>query len=89
MMDAFELPRTLVQSLQRRAAQTPDQLALRFLAETAREHDCAIRVGVNCGSVDPVTRARHPDDDIAAMVDSALQHCGMLDESVTHKVGVS
>ncbi|WP_439854944.1 non-ribosomal peptide synthetase [Pseudomonas yamanorum] len=37
MMDAFELPRTLVQSLQRRAAQTPDQLALRFLAETAEQ----------------------------------------------------
>ena len=37
MMDAFELPRTLVQSLQRRAAQTPDQVALRFLAESA-EH---------------------------------------------------
>ncbi|WP_330214017.1 non-ribosomal peptide synthetase [Pseudomonas sp. Z18(2022)] len=36
-MDAFELPRTLVQSLQRRAAQTPDQLALRFLAETAEQ----------------------------------------------------
>ncbi|NMX66682.1 non-ribosomal peptide synthetase [Pseudomonas sp. WS 5111] len=35
MMDAFELPRTLVQSLQRRAAQTPDQVALRFLAESA------------------------------------------------------
>ncbi|MGY2290044.1 non-ribosomal peptide synthetase [Pseudomonas sp. SDO528_S397] len=33
-MDAFELPRTLAESLQRRAAQTPDQLALRFLAET-------------------------------------------------------
>jgi len=37
MMDAFELPRTLVQSLQRRAAQTPDRLALRFLAETAEQ----------------------------------------------------
>ncbi|MBJ2240825.1 non-ribosomal peptide synthetase [Pseudomonas sp. MF6768] len=37
MMDAFELPRTLVQSLQRRAAQTPDQVALRFLAESAAE----------------------------------------------------
>jgi amino acid adenylation domain-containing protein/non-ribosomal peptide synthase protein (TIGR01720 family) len=37
MMDAFELPRTLVQSLQRRAAQTPDQLALRFLAEAAEQ----------------------------------------------------
>ena len=35
MMDAFELPRTLVQSLQRRATQTPDQVALRFLAESA------------------------------------------------------
>ncbi|CAM2990271.1 non-ribosomal peptide synthase domain TIGR01720/amino acid adenylation domain-containing protein [Pseudomonas gessardii] len=35
MMDALELPRTLVQSLQRRAAQTPDQVALRFLAESA------------------------------------------------------
>ncbi|MDY7534543.1 non-ribosomal peptide synthetase [Pseudomonas sp. Bout1] len=38
MMDAFELPRTLVQSLQRRAEQTPDQLALRFLAETAGQN---------------------------------------------------
>ena len=37
MMDAFELPRTLVQSLQRRAAQTPDQVALRFLAESAEQ----------------------------------------------------
>ncbi|WP_438868773.1 non-ribosomal peptide synthetase [Pseudomonas sp. L1(2025)] len=37
MMDAFELPRTLVQSLQRRAAQTPDQVALRFLAESAAD----------------------------------------------------
>ncbi|WP_338723475.1 non-ribosomal peptide synthetase [Pseudomonas tolaasii] len=38
MMDAFELPRTLVESLQRRAAQTPDQVALRFLADTAEQN---------------------------------------------------
>ena len=38
MMDAFELPRTLVQSLQRRAAQTPNQVALRFLAESAEQN---------------------------------------------------
>ncbi|MBY8971156.1 non-ribosomal peptide synthetase [Pseudomonas sp. P867] len=37
MMDAFELPRTLAQSLQRRAAQTPDQVALRFLADSAEQ----------------------------------------------------
>ncbi|MGR3963997.1 non-ribosomal peptide synthetase [Pseudomonas sp. 910_23] len=41
MMDAFELPRTLVQSLQRRAAQTPDQVALRFLADSA-EHSVVL-----------------------------------------------
>ncbi|AKS08856.1 non-ribosomal peptide synthetase [Pseudomonas trivialis] len=41
MMDAFELPQTLVQSLQRRAAQTPDQVALRFLAESA-EHSVVL-----------------------------------------------
>ncbi|NWE20317.1 non-ribosomal peptide synthetase [Pseudomonas sp. P7548] len=41
MMDAFELPQTLVQSLQRRAAQTPDQVALRFLADAA-EHNVVL-----------------------------------------------
>ncbi|HEY5908581.1 MAG TPA: (E)-4-hydroxy-3-methylbut-2-enyl-diphosphate synthase, partial [Vicinamibacteria bacterium] len=52
---------------------------VRFLAEVAREHDCAIRVGVNCGSVDPVTAARFPEDDVAAMVESAVEHCAILD----------
>jgi len=54
---------------------------VRFLADVARAHDCAIRVGVNCGSVDPDLKARHPEDDIAAMVESALQHCALLDEA--------
>jgi (E)-4-hydroxy-3-methylbut-2-enyl-diphosphate synthase len=53
---------------------------VRFLADVARDHDCAIRVGVNCGSVDPEVKAGHPDDDVAAMVASALQHCALLDE---------
>ncbi|MDB5993275.1 MAG: pvdL, partial [Pseudomonas sp.] len=34
MTDAFEIPGTLVHALQRRAALTPDRVALRFLAET-------------------------------------------------------
>jgi len=37
MIDAFELPSTLVQALQRRAALTPDRVALRFLAETPEQ----------------------------------------------------
>jgi (E)-4-hydroxy-3-methylbut-2-enyl-diphosphate synthase len=58
----------------------PVREKVRFLADVAREHDCAIRVGVNCGSVDPALKARHPEDDIAAMVESALEHCALLDE---------
>jgi len=53
---------------------------VRFLVDVAREHDCAIRVGVNCGSVDPEMKARFPEDDVAAMVESALEHCRMLDD---------
>jgi (E)-4-hydroxy-3-methylbut-2-enyl-diphosphate synthase len=52
---------------------------VRFLVGVARDHDCALRVGVNCGSVDPELKARHPADDVAAMVASALEHCGLLD----------
>jgi (E)-4-hydroxy-3-methylbut-2-enyl-diphosphate synthase len=58
----------------------PVREKVRFLADVAREHDCAIRVGVNCGSVDPALKARHPEDDIAAMVESALEHCALLDD---------
>ena len=53
---------------------------VRFLVDVAREHDCAMRVGVNCGSVDPEIKARHPGDDVAAMVESALEHCALLDD---------
>jgi len=58
----------------------PVREKVRFLAEQAREHDCALRVGVNCGSVDPALQARFPEDDVAAMVESALEHCRFLDE---------
>jgi (E)-4-hydroxy-3-methylbut-2-enyl-diphosphate synthase len=53
---------------------------VRFLVDVARAHGCALRVGVNCGSVDPEIRARHGEDDVAAMVESALQHCRLLDD---------
>jgi (E)-4-hydroxy-3-methylbut-2-enyl-diphosphate synthase len=60
-----------------------------FLVAVAREHDLALRVGVNCGSVDPEMKARHPEDDIAAMVDSALDHCRQLDDLGFHRYVVS
>jgi (E)-4-hydroxy-3-methylbut-2-enyl-diphosphate synthase len=59
--------------------QKPFREKVQFLAEVAKEHDCAVRVGVNCGSVDPEMKARHPGNDIHAMVQSALEHCQALD----------
>jgi len=53
---------------------------VQFIVDAAREHDLAIRIGVNCGSVDPDYKARYPDDSIEAMVRSAVDHCEMLDE---------
>ncbi|MCC6238521.1 MAG: flavodoxin-dependent (E)-4-hydroxy-3-methylbut-2-enyl-diphosphate synthase, partial [Dehalococcoidia bacterium] len=49
------------------------------LVEVAREHDLALRVGVNCGSVDPAKDLEFPGDDVGAMVASALEHCAILD----------
>ena len=51
-----------------------------YLVEVAREHDLAIRIGVNCGSVDPEMKARHPEDDVQGMVESALEHCRHMDD---------
>ncbi|MCL4819973.1 MAG: (E)-4-hydroxy-3-methylbut-2-enyl-diphosphate synthase [Vicinamibacteria bacterium] len=58
----------------------PVREKVRFLADVARDHDLALRIGVNCGSVDPELKDRFPDDDVEAMVRSALEHCAMLDE---------
>ncbi len=58
----------------------PQAEKVRFLAQLAREHDLAIRIGVNCGSVDPQVKARYPGDDVEAMVQSALEHCRYLDD---------
>jgi (E)-4-hydroxy-3-methylbut-2-enyl-diphosphate synthase len=51
-----------------------------FLVDVAREHDCAIRVGVNCGSLDPARAVEFAEDSVGAMVASALEHTHLLDE---------
>jgi (E)-4-hydroxy-3-methylbut-2-enyl-diphosphate synthase len=58
----------------------PWQEKVRFIAEIASEHDCAIRVGVNCGSVDPAKLEQYEaDDSISPMLESSLDHCEFLD----------
>jgi len=58
----------------------PWQDKVKFLADTAGENDCAIRVGVNCGSVDPAKLDKYDaDDSITPMLASAFEHCELLD----------
>ena len=53
---------------------------VKFLVQIASEHVCSLRVGVNCGSVDPAKAEKYQrDDSITPMLDSALEHCELLD----------
>ena len=53
---------------------------VKFIVNIAREHDCAIRVGVNCGSVDPAKKEKYdPEDSISPMLESAFDHCEFLE----------
>lgn len=59
----------------------PWQDKVRYLANVAREYDCALRVGVNCGSVDPEKKSKYEaHDTITPMIESATEHCRLLDE---------
>jgi (E)-4-hydroxy-3-methylbut-2-enyl-diphosphate synthase len=60
--------------------QKPWQEKVRYLAQVASDHDCALRVGVNCGSVDPSKASSPPSDDsLFPMLQSAREHCDLLD----------
>jgi (E)-4-hydroxy-3-methylbut-2-enyl-diphosphate synthase len=59
----------------------PWQGKVRYLIDVARDNDCAVRIGVNCGSVDPAQQAKYDAaDKLSPMLDSALDHCRLLDE---------
>ncbi len=56
------------------------QQKVEYLANIAKENDCAMRVGVNCGSVDPDKKSKFAaDDSISPMIESAIEHCAFLD----------
>lgn len=58
----------------------PWQEKVRFLVQVAKDNDCAMRVGVNCGSVDPAIKDKYdPEDSISPMLESALAHCDELE----------
>jgi (E)-4-hydroxy-3-methylbut-2-enyl-diphosphate synthase len=52
---------------------------VRWIADVARAHGLALRIGVNCGSVAPAFLEKYAGDQMTAMVESAVWHCEMLD----------
>lgn len=58
----------------------PWQDKVKYLVDIAGANDCAMRVGVNCGSVDPDQKEKFgADDSISPMLESAFEHCSLLD----------
>ncbi len=51
-----------------------------WIAEVAERHSCALRVGVNCGSIDPEWIEKFGDNDEEAILHSAAEHCQILDD---------
>jgi (E)-4-hydroxy-3-methylbut-2-enyl-diphosphate synthase len=63
--------------------ETPWQTKVERIVETVRQHDCALRIGVNCGSLDPaLAMDSHVCGDnapIESALQSALQHAEFID----------
>lgn len=58
----------------------PWQDKVKCIIAAAAENDCAVRIGVNCGSVDPAIKEKFDEhDSIGPMLASATEHCELLD----------
>ncbi|MEM6979057.1 MAG: (E)-4-hydroxy-3-methylbut-2-enyl-diphosphate synthase [Planctomycetota bacterium] len=76
--------------LYHRDRKLPWQDKVRYLIDVAGSNDCAVRIGVNCGSVDPAKKEKYDaDDSITPMLESALEHCELVDSLGFHRFVVS
>ncbi len=57
----------------------PVEEKVAWIVEQARRHGCAIRIGVNAGSIAPSYLERFGDDHVGAIVQCAADHCAMID----------
>ena len=51
---------------------------VRFIIAAAKEHDCAVRIGVNFGSLDPLHKETQHSGHLEAALSSAREHIGIL-----------
>lgn len=59
--------------------QTPVHEKVRFIVDAARKHDCAVRIGVNFGSLDP-EQMGNGSDPVEAALASAAEHIGYMND---------
>ena len=57
----------------------PVERKVAWLVDVAKAENCALRIGINAGSIAPEYRERFPDDHVAAIVQCAVDHCAMVD----------
>lgn len=57
--------------------ETPVFDKVRYIVEAARQHDCAVRIGVNFGSLDPAQAARG-EDPLEVALSSVREHIGYM-----------
>jgi (E)-4-hydroxy-3-methylbut-2-enyl-diphosphate synthase len=50
-----------------------------FIVEHARANDCALRIGINAGSIAPEYKERFPGDHVQAIAQCAVDHCAIVD----------
>ncbi|GAA4420552.1 (E)-4-hydroxy-3-methylbut-2-enyl-diphosphate synthase [Bremerella cremea] len=68
----------------------PWQEKVEYIIGIAKDNDCAVRIGVNCGSVDPAKLALYEkEDSITPMLESAWEHCDLVDGLDFHRYCVS
>ena len=58
----------------------PVQAKVAYLVGVARQHGCALRIGINAGSLAPEYQERFGEDHVSALVQCAVDHCRMVDE---------
>jgi (E)-4-hydroxy-3-methylbut-2-enyl-diphosphate synthase len=66
---------------------SPDRV--REVVQAARDHGCAIRIGVNAGSLEPDLLERYGEPCPEAMVESALNHARILQDLDFHEFKIS
>ena len=62
---------------------------VKWLADVAKDHGVAIRIGVNCGSVAPEFLDLYSGNQMKAIVESAAYHCNLLEDLNFHNYVVS